>query len=197
MNRLKQKYQQEVAPALQKQFGMTSVFQVPKLLKVVVNMGVSDPADPRARRQAMDNIKAQIALITGQQPRVTVAKKAIANFKLRAGDPLGLIVTLRGERMWDFVDKLLAIVLPRVKDFRGVNPDAFDGNGNYSLGISEQIIFPEIEYDRIERVRGLQVNMVTSVSDNEQVREMLKLLGMPFAKEAVKKQRRKGSKHSR
>ena len=141
MNRLKQRYQQEIIASLKKELQLKNVFAVPKLRKVVVNMGVSDPADPRERKRALENIKAQIALITGQLPQVTTAKKAISNFKLRQGDPLGIMVTLRGERMWQFVDKLLTIVLPRVKDFRGVSRVAFDGHGNYSLGISEQIIW--------------------------------------------------------
>lgn len=182
MNRLKQRYQQEIVTALQKQLGVASAFQVPKLRKVVVNMGVSDPADPRERKRALENIKAQIALITGQLPQITIAKKAIANFKLREGDPLGVMVTLRGDRMWEFTDKLLTIVLPRVKDFRGVSRTAFDGHGNYALGIEEQIIFPEIKYDEIERVRGLQVSFVTN-SNNEHAFALLQALGMPFAKE--------------
>ncbi|MBQ6449675.1 50S ribosomal protein L5 [bacterium] len=182
MNRLKQRYNDEVIPQLQKELGVSSKFEVPALKKVVLNMGVSDPADPRERRRALENISSQIALITGQKPQVTVAKKAISNFKLRAGDPMGVMVTLRGERMWQFVDKLIAIVLPRVKDFRGVSRTAFDGHGNYSLGIEEQIIFPEIEYDKIERIRGLQLNFVTNSNDKDAYR-MLELLGMPFAKE--------------
>ncbi len=181
MNRLKKRYQEEIVPVLKKELQVTSHFQIPALKKVVVNMGVSDPVDPRARKQALENIKAQIALITGQQPQVTLAKKAISNFKLRAGDPLGVMVTLRGERMWEFVDKLITIVLPRVKDFRGVSNTAFDGHGNYSLGIEEQIIFPQIQYDKIERIRSLQVNFVTNSKDKD-AHLMLKLLGMPFSK---------------
>ena len=182
MNRLKKRYQEEIVPQLIKELGVKSSFQVPKLQKVVINIGVSDPPDPRARKQALENIKAQLALITGQQPQMTVAKKAISNFKLRAGDPMGAMVTLRGERMWEFTDKLMSIVLPRVKDFRGVSKTAFDGHGNYSLGIEEQIIFPEIEYDKIEKIRGLQVNFVTNSNDQD-ARRMLELLGMPFAKD--------------
>ncbi|MBQ6435967.1 50S ribosomal protein L5 [bacterium] len=182
MNRLKQKYNEEIVPALKKELKVKSSFQVPRLRKIVINMGVSDPADPRARKQALENIKEQIALISGQHPQVTVAKKAISNFKLREGDPMGVMVTLRGERMWQFLDKLIAIVLPRVKDFRGVSRTAFDGHGNYSLGIEEQIIFPQIEYDKIERIRGLQVNLVTNSNDKDALR-MLELLGMPFVKE--------------
>lgn len=183
MNRLKTRYQEEIVPVLKKELGVKSVFQVPALKKVVVNFGVTDPADPRARAQAMENIKAQVALITGQAPQITKAKKAISNFKLRQGDPMGVMVTLRGERMWEFVDKLISIVLPRVKDFRGVSNTAFDGQGNYSLGIEEQIIFPEIKYDEIERIRPLQVNFVISGGNNQNSYLLLKLLGMPFSKE--------------
>jgi large subunit ribosomal protein L5 len=189
MNRLQQRYQQEIVPQLIKELKVKSAFQVPHLKKVVLNMGVSDPQDPRARKQALENISAQIALITGQKPQITLAKKAISNFKLRAGDPLGVMVTLRGERMWEFTDKLLSIVLPRVKDFRGVSTTAFDGQGNYSLGISEQIIFPEIKYDEIERVRGLQVNFIT-MSDDSAAFLMLKLLGMPFSKDPPKRKKK-------
>lgn len=181
MNRLKQRYQEEITPILKKELGAKSDFQIPKLKKVVINMGVSDPAEPRARRQALDNIKAQIALISGQQPQITYAKKAISNFKLREGDPLGVMVTLRGEKMWEFVDKLISIVLPRVKDFSGTSQTAFDGHGNYSLGIQEQIIFPEIEYDKVERIRSLQINFNIS-GDNASAKRMLELLGMPFSK---------------
>ena len=182
MNRLNQRYNQEIVPAMKKELGGKSEFQVPRLHKVVINMGVSEPTDPRERRRALENIQEQIALISGQHPQITKAKKAISNFKLRAGDPMGVMVTLRGERMWQFVDKLMAIVLPRVKDFRGVSKTAFDGHGNYSLGIEEQIIFPEIEYDKIERIRSLQVNFVTNSNDKD-ARRMLELLGMPFEKE--------------
>lgn len=183
MNRLKNRYQEEIVPVLKKELGVVSVFQVPALKKVVVNFGVTDPADPRARAQAMENIKAQVALITGQAPQITKAKKAIANFKLRQGDPMGVMVTLRGERMWEFTDKLISIVLPRVKDFRGISNTAFDGQGNYSLGIEEQIIFPEIKYDEIERIRPLQINFVISGGNNQNSHRLLQLLGMPFSKE--------------
>ena len=182
MNRLKERYQKEIAPTLKKELKAKSTFEVPHLRIVVVNIGVTDPADPRARGQVMPGIKAQIALITGQEPQITRAKKAISNFKLRQGDPMGVMVTLRGEKMWDFVDKLISIVLPRVKDFRGVSNTAFDGQGNYSLGIEEQIIFPEIEYDKIDRVRGLQINFVTN-SDDKAAHRLLELIGMPFSKE--------------
>lgn len=193
MNRLKQRYQQEIIASLKKELQLENVFAVPKLRKVVVNMGVSDPTDPRERKRALENIKAQIALITGQLPQVTTAKKAISNFKLRQGDPLGIMATLRGERMWQFVDKLLTIVLPRVKDFRGVSRVAFDGHGNYSLGISEQIIFPEIKYDEIERVRSLQVNFITNSSDKHAY-ALLAKLGMPFSKEVTPKKKKSRKK---
>lgn len=193
MNRLKQRYQQEIIASLKKELQLENVFAVPKLRKVVVNMGVSDPTDPRERKRALENIKAQIALITGQLPQVTTAKKAISNFKLRQGDLLGVMVTLRGERMWQFVDKLLTIVLPRVKDFRGVSRVAFDGHGNYSLGISEQIIFPEIKYDEIERVRSLQVNFITNSSDKHAY-ALLAKLGMPFSKEVTPKKKKSRKK---
>lgn len=193
MNRLKQRYQQEIIASLKEELQLENVFAVPKLRKVVVNMGVSDPTDPRERKRALENIKAQIALITGQLPQITTAKKAISNFKLRQGDPLGVMVTLRGERMWQFVDKLLTIVLPRVKDFRGVSRVAFDGHGNYSLGISEQIIFPEIKYDEIERVRSLQVNFITNSSDKHAY-ALLTKLGMPFSKEVTPKKKKSRKK---
>ncbi len=193
MNRLKERYQKEIVATLQKELNYKSSFQVPRLKKIVVNMGVTDPADPRARSQIMPNLKAQIALISGQEPQITKAKKAISNFKLRQGDPMGVMVTLRGERMWEFLDKLIAIVLPRVKDFRGVSRTAFDGQGNYSLGIEEQIIFPEIAYDQIDRVRSLQVNFITNSSDQEAYR-LLELLGMPFSKEPVSQERKKKAK---
>ena len=183
MNRLKEKYQQEIVEQLKKEFNLTNTFAVPAVKKVVVSMGVSTPTEPRDRKKALENISEQFMIITGQKPVMTVARKAIANFGLRAGDPMGLTVTLRGERMWQFLDKLIAVVLPRVKDFRGVSKTAFDGRGNYSLGLEEQIVFPEINYDKIERVRGLQVNIVTSANDDQQSFKLLELLGMPFAKD--------------
>jgi len=185
MNSLQQKYNEEVAPALQKQFGIKNVFQIPKLKKIVVNVGVSQPAEARARRQVLENVSQQLELITGQKAQITTAKKAIANFKTRVGDPLGTCVTLRGEYMWEFLQKLINIALPRVKDFTGVSRTAFDKQGNYSLGLEEQIIFPEIEYDKIDSVRSLQVNFVTNTKEDDQALKMLELLGMPFAKEAT------------
>ncbi len=182
MNRLQTKYQQEIVPALAKKFELTNVFQIPKITKVVVHMGVANPQDPKARQKAIENIVEQFKVITGQTPMVTKARKAISTFKLRAGDPLGVTVTLRGEKMWQFLDKLITITLPRVKDFRGVSLTAFDGQGNYSLGLEEQIVFPEIDYDKIESIRGLQVNITTNIKNDEYSRELLKLLGMPFEK---------------
>ena len=183
MNRLKQKYQQEVKEKLQKELGITNSFAVPTIKKIVVNMGVTDPQDPKQRLTALQNIVDQFKVITGQKPQITTAKKAISGFKLRAGDPMGVMVTLRGEIMWEFLDKLISITLPRVKDFRGVSKTAFDGQGNYSLGLDEQIVFPEIEYDKIERIRGLQMVLVTSATTNEAAFKLLELLGMPFEKD--------------
>ena len=187
MNRLKEKYQQEVLPVLMKEFNFTNATQVSKIEKVVVNMGVADPQEPRAREKLMPLIVKQFEDITGQHPQITRARKSIANFKLREGDPMGVMVTLRGDRMWEFLDRLLSIVLPRVKDFRGVSKVAFDGQGNYSLGIEEQIAFPEIEFDQIDSIRSLQVNIVTSNKDDRETFRMLELLGMPFEKEEDKK----------
>ncbi len=183
MNRLKQKYQQEVQPTLKKEFAHSSVFSVPKLVKVVLNMGITDAT---ARDKAIESVMEQFKLITGHKPNITRAKKAIATYKTRVGDPLGVMVTLRGEHMWEFVDKLVSLALPRVKDFQGVSRTAFDGAGNYSLGIEEQIVFPEINYDKIQGVRGLQVVFVTNTTDQKQAFRLIELLGMPFAKENLK-----------
>lgn len=176
-------YTSQILPKLQEEFAIKNSFAAPRLRKIVVNMGVSDPQDPRARKQVLENIAEQFALITGQKPQITVARKAISNFKTREGDPLGVMVTLRGRYMWEFFQKLVAVALPRVKDFRGVSATAFDGRGNYSLGIEEQIIFPEIEYDKIERVRSFQVTFVTTAQSNEHAKRLLELFGMPFVKE--------------
>ncbi len=183
MNRLKQKYQQEVLPVLQKELKIKSEFAVPKVKQISINIGISQPADARERRKVIDNVATQIEIISGQKPVVTFAKKAVANFALRQGDPLGLKVTLRGERMWQFLDKLISIALPRVKDFRGVSKTAFDGHGNYSLGIEEQIVFVELNFDKIDSVRSLQVNIKTDTNSNSEAFRLLELLGMPFAKE--------------
>lgn len=185
MNRLKETYQQKIVDQLVEEFNLSNKFAAPSISKIVINTGVSDPADPRERGRVLENIKKQIAVITGQQPVITRARKAVSNFALRKGDPLGLKVTLRGKKMWQFLDKLISVALPRVKDFRGVSATAFDGQGNYSLGFEEQIIFPEIDYDEIESIRGLQVNIVTTAQDDLQAKRLLELLGMPFAKEEV------------
>lgn len=176
--RLKEKYSNEVAGALMQKFGYKSPMQVPKLEKIVINMGVGDA---RENPKAMDAATGDLAIITGQKPIVTRAKKSVANFKVRQGMAIGCKVTLRGSRMYEFVDKLFNIALPRVRDFRGVSDKAFDGRGNYSLGIKEQLIFPEIEYDKVEKVRGMDVIFVTTAKTDEEARELLRLLGMPFA----------------
>ena len=178
MARLKDKYLNEVVPAMVKKFGYTNVMQVPKLEKVVVNAGLGDVKDDAKKFQA---VVEEIALITGQAPIVTKAKKSVANFKVREGMNIGAKVTLRGERMYEFVDKLLNIALPRVRDFHGVSANAFDGRGNYALGIKEQLIFPEIEYDKIDKVRGMDVIFVTTANTDEEARELLGLMGMPYA----------------
>lgn len=186
MNRLKQKYQQEVLEILMKEFSYNNVHQVTKIEKIVLNIGVVQPEDPHAREKIMPLIVKQFEDIAGQHPQITKARKAISNFKLRAGDPMGVMVTLRGNLMWEFMDRLISIVLPRVKDFRGVSRTAFDGQGNYSLGIEEQISFPEIEFDQIDRIRPLQVNFVTSNKSDKETFRLLELLGMPFKKEEEK-----------
>lgn len=183
MNRLQERYQSEVLPTLQKEFKVDSALAVPRLQKIVINMGVTDPQDPRARKDVIANVVEQFKVITGQQPAVTKAKKAISGFKLRKGDPLGVMVTLRGQRMWQFLDKLISITLPRVKDFQGVSRTAFDGQGNYNLGIEEQIVFPEIVYDQIDSVRSLQVTFVMTGKNDKMSFRLLELMGMPFAKE--------------
>jgi large subunit ribosomal protein L5 len=200
MNRLKQKYQDQVMAQLQKDLGLKNVFQIPKLQKIVVNIGISDnPQNPRARMTIIDNVVDQFKVITGQAPQVTRARQSIAGFKLREGEPLGVMVTLRGEKMWQFLDKLISTALPRVKDFQGIPQTAFDGNGNYSLGIEEQIIFPEIDYDKIESVRSLQVVIVSSTSNDQHALALLTALGMPFEKEAgsIKQKLQKGKSKPR
>ncbi len=183
MNRLKRQYQQDVVSALKKEFSLSSVYAVPAILKISINVGVSQPADPRERKKVLENVAEQLEVISGQKAQITFAKKAISNFSLRQGDPLGAAVTLRGERMWQFLDKLISITLPRVKDFRGVPRNTFDGQGNYSLGIEEQIVFAELDYDKIESIRGLQVNIITNTKQDKQALRLLELLGMPFVKE--------------
>ena len=179
MNRLNQKYKETVVPALMKQFNYKSVMEVPYIDKVVINMGVGDAI---ANSKALDEAVAELAAITGQAPVVTKAKKSIANFKLREGMAIGCKVTLRGEKMYEFVDRLVNLALPRVRDFRGVNPNAFDGRGNYALGIKEQLIFPEIEYDKVDKVRGMDIIFVTTAKTDEEARHLLSLFNMPFAR---------------
>ena len=179
MARYKDIYVKEVAPALMKKFNYKSVMQIPKLDKIVINVGCGDAKD---NAKVIDNVMAEIALITGQKPIATVAKKAVANFKIREGMKLGVKVTLRGERMYEFLDRLFNFALPRVRDFKGINPNAFDGRGNYALGLKEQLIFPEIEYDKVEKIRGMDIAFVTTANTDEEARELLTLMGAPFAK---------------
>ena len=179
MARLKDFYKNEVAPALMKKFEYKSVMQIPKLDKVIVNVGAGDAKD---NQKALDAIVKDIATITGQKPVITKAKKSVANFKLREGMNIGVKVTLRGDKMYEFVDRLFSVALPRVRDFRGINGNAFDGRGNYSLGLKEQLIFPEIEYDKVEKVRGMNIAFVTTAANDEEAKELLALMGAPFAK---------------
>ncbi|MCD8190230.1 MAG: 50S ribosomal protein L5 [Clostridiales bacterium] len=179
MPELKDKYTQEVAPALMQKFGYKSVMQIPKLEKVVVNCGVGEAKE---NAKVLDAVVGDIATITGQKPVITKAKKSIANFKLREGMPIGVKVTLRQDKMWEFVDRLFNVALPRVRDFRGINPDGFDGRGNYALGVKEQLIFPEIEYDKIDKIRGMTIAFVTTAQTDEEGRELLTMLGAPFTK---------------
>ena len=179
MNRLNQKYKETVVPALMKQFNYKSVMEVPYIDKVVINIGVGDAI---ANSKALDDAVAELAAITGQAPVITKAKKSIANFKVREGMPIGCKVTLRREKMYDFLDKLMNISLPRVRDFRGVSDTSFDGRGNYTLGIKELIIFPEIDYDKINKVRGMDVVIVTTAKTNEEAKALLTEMGMPFKK---------------
>ena len=178
--RLKDKYVTEVVPALQQKFGYKNVNEIPKLEKVVINMGLGDCKD---NPKAMDAAVSELAAIAGQKPVVTKAKKSVANFKVREGMNIGATVTLRGERMYHFVDKLVNIALPRVRDFHGVSTKAFDGRGNYALGIREQLLFPEIEYDKVDKIRGMEMIFVTTAKTDEESRELLRLLGMPFAQQ--------------
>lgn len=177
--RLKEMYVNEVAPALQKKFGYKSVMQIPKLDKIVINVGCGEAKD---NSKVIDAIMTDLATITGQKPVECKAKKSVANFKLREGMTIGVKVTLRGERMYEFLDRFFNLALPRVRDFRGINPNAFDGRGNYSMGVKEQLIFPEIEYDKIDAVRGMDVCFVTTANTDEEARELLTLMGAPFEK---------------
>ena len=177
MSRMRDKYINEAAPALMKKFGYKNPMQIPKLEKIVINVGVGEAKD---NPKALDAAVNDLALITGQKPAITKAKKSVAAFKVRAGMSIGCKVTLRGERMYEFLDRLFNVALPRVRDFRGINPNSFDGRGNYSLGIKEQLIFPEIDYDKIDKVRGMDIVFVTTAKTDEEARELLALLGAPF-----------------
>ncbi len=175
---LKETYKNDVAPALMKKFGYKSVMQIPKLDKVVINVGCGEA---RENSKVVDAIVKDLSIITGQKPVVCRAKKSVANFKLREGMPIGVKVTLRGDRMYEFLERFFNLALPRVRDFRGINPNSFDGRGNYAMGVKEQLIFPEIEYDKIDAVRGMDIIMVTTADTDEEARELLKALGAPFS----------------
>ena len=177
-SRLKETYKNEIVPALTKKFGYKNIMQVPKLDKIVINMGVGEAKE---NAKLLESAMKDMEIITGQKPIQTTAKKSIANFKIREGMKIGCKVTLRGDRMYEFLDRLVNLALPRVRDFRGVNPNSFDGRGNYALGIHEQLLFPEIEYDKVEKIRGMEMIFVTTAKTDEECMELLKLLGMPFA----------------
>ena len=179
MTRLQDKYEKEIIPAMMEKFGYKNVMQVPRLEKIVINMGVGEAKE---NQKVLESAVSDLTLISGQKPILTRAKKSVANFKIRENMALGCKVTLRKAKMYEFADKLMSIALPRVRDFRGVNPNAFDGRGNYALGVKEQLIFPEIEYDKIDKVRGMDIIFVTTAKTDEEARELLKLLGMPFSK---------------
>ncbi|MBQ6860426.1 MAG: 50S ribosomal protein L5 [Clostridia bacterium] len=179
MSSLKETYKNEIVPELMKKFNYKSVMQVPKLEKIVVNMGVSDVRD---NAKALENAVRDLQIITGQKVITTKAKKSIAGFKIREGMEIGCKVTLRNEKMYDFAEKLFAVALPRVRDFRGLSPNSFDGRGNYSMGVKEQLMFPEIEYDKIDKIRGMDIIFVTTANTDEEAKELLRLLGMPFSK---------------
>lgn len=180
MNILKERYQKEITPALIKSLGLRNVMEVPRIKKVVINIGLGEALD---NPKALDAAVIDLTAIAGQKPIITKARKSIANFKLREGRAIGTAVTLRGERMWAFLDRLMNIVLPRVRDFRGVSAESFDGRGNYTLGLREQIIFPEIEYDKVDKVRGMEITIVTTAESDDQAAALLQMLGMPFRKE--------------
>ncbi len=177
MSRLRERYEKEVAPALKKEFGYANVMAVPRIRKVVVNMGLGDATQ---NAKIVDTGADELGRITGQKPVVTRAKKSIAQFKVRKGMPIGTMVTLRGERMWEFLDRLISVALPRVRDFRGVSPRGFDGRGNYTLGLKDQLLFPEIDYMKVDKARGMNISVVTSARTDEESRKLLQLLGMPF-----------------
>jgi large subunit ribosomal protein L5 len=177
MARLKERYQKDVAPAIAKEFGITNPMAIPRLDKIVLNMGMGEAI---ANSKVLDVAVEELKAIAGQKPVVTRAKKSIASFKLREGVPIGVMVTLRGEQMYEFFDRLVSIALPRVRDFRGVSPKAFDGRGNYTIGVREQLIFPEIDFNKVDKLRGMNISIVTTARDDEQARALLKALGMPF-----------------
>ena len=179
MSRIKEKHQKETVPELMKQFGYKNVMQVPKLSKIVLNIGMGESIQ---NPKAMEAAEKDLTTIAGQKPVITRAKRSVAAFKLRAGVPIGMMVTLRGKRMYDFYDKLVSIVLPRIRDFQGVPRESFDGQGNYALGIKEQVVFPEIDYDKVDKLRGLEIVIVTTARNDEEGRELLRSLGMPFVK---------------
>ena len=179
MNRLQEQYKNEFAPALQKELGLENVMQIPKITKVVVNIGVGEALD---NPKALDAAVNDLTIITGQKPVVIAAKKAISNFKQREGRQIGVKVTLRGDKMWAFLDRLINVALPRVRDFRGISADSFDGRGNYTLGLTEQLIFPEIQYDKIDKVRGMEISIVTTAETDDHARQLLSKFGMPFRK---------------
>ena len=187
-NNLKEKYQEKIGPKLAKELGLANVLAAPKIKKIVINIGLSEGMEDKKVFEAASN---DLAVITGQKPKVTKARQSIAGFKLREGQPIGLMVTLRGQRMYDFFEKLVTIVLPRLRDFRGVSLKSFDGQGNYSLGIPEQIVFPEVDYAKVDKVRGLEITIVTNAQTDEKAKRLLELLGMPFA-DAQGKQKRRG-----
>jgi len=180
MLRMKERYRQEALPALMEEFSYGTPMRAPRIVKVVVNVGAGEALD---NPKALDNIVRDISTITGQRPVITRARKSISTFKLREGRPIGVKVTLRGQRMYDFLDRLFNVALPRLRDFRGVSPDAFDGRGNYTLGLSEQLLWPEIDYDSIDRVRGMEITIVTTAQTDEEGRRLLDLLGMPFGRQ--------------
>ena len=179
MNRMQERYNQEIAPSLFKSFGFRNVMQVPRIQKVVVNIGLGEALD---NPKALESAVSDLMQITGQKPVTTKARKSIANFKLREGRLIGTKVTLRGDRMWAFLDRLLNVALPRVRDFRGVSANAFDGRGNYTLGLKDQLVFPEIEYDKIDKLRGMEITIVTTARDDNEARALLQMLGMPFSR---------------
>jgi large subunit ribosomal protein L5 len=179
---LKERYQKEIAPALEAAIGADNVMQIPRITKIVVNIGVGEALD---NAKALEAAVADLTQITGQKPIITKAKKSIANFKLREGRQIGVKVTLRGERMWSFLDRLMNVALPRVRDFRGISPNAFDGRGNYTLGLREQLVFPEIDYDKIDKIRGMEVSIITTANNDDESRQLLQMLGMPFRKEGI------------